>query len=239
MPRPLVVSSARSPRKYRSCYVKQLGACGVCHTHPFCDLEEVGMAANQAIVDAIVDALPSLSKKWSTPLLIGVFGLPATGKTELTRWLASHYPLIALSTDALRLRYRLASGPATHEVLYNVAARLLPLHTGIVFDGIHMGRIHRRQMGQFAEHYGGQSLLVHTVASPDVIAARLEARRKDEQKTISEEKFVISHEHFIRIARMLEEPLPEEGVWRIDTAQEDTDAVTAPLQQRLMDLLVR
>lgn len=197
------------------------------------------MEREQAIVEVILDTVPPLTRRWSIPLLIGIFGLPGTGKTELTRWLASHYPLIALSTDVLRLRCRLASGPATHEVMYNVAARLLPLNTGIVFDGIHMGRSHRRRLRWFAEHYGGQGLLIQTVASPIVIAARLEARRRDEQKTINEEKFVISQEHFIRISGMLEEASPEEGVWRIDTSQGDIETVAAPLQQRLVDFLVR
>ncbi len=146
------------------------------------------MAVNHAIVDAIAGALPALSDQWSKPFLIGILGLPGTGKTEVTRWWSLHYPLVVLPTDALRLRYQLRSGPATHEVMYGVAAKLLPLNTGLIFDGMHMGRIDRTQLRQFAEHHGGQTLLVHTVASPEVIAARLEARRKDEQKTISEGK---------------------------------------------------
>jgi len=114
------------------------------------------MAVSHAIVDAIAGALPALSDQWSKPFLIGIFGLPGTGKTELARWLSLPYPLIVLSTDALRLHYQLGSGPATHEVMYGVAAKLLPRNTGLIFDGMHMGRINRTQLRRFAEHYGGQ-----------------------------------------------------------------------------------
>jgi len=232
-------SSAHSPHRHTSGCVNSERVRVASATRTLFIIWKGDMAADHTVVDAIVDASSALSERWSTPLLIGIFGLPGTEKTEVTRWLSLHYPLIVLSTDALRLHYQLASGPATHEAIYDVAAKLLPLNTGIVFDGMHMGRIHRTQLRQFAEHHGGQSLLLHTVAAPEVIAARLAARRDNEQETIAEGKSVISDSHFIRISRMLEEPLPEEGIWQIDTSEEHTEAITAPLQQWLAAFLVR
>jgi tRNA A37 N6-isopentenylltransferase MiaA len=59
-------------------------------------------------------ALPLPS--WREPLLITITGLPCTGKTEIARHLAAHFPLVMLSTDAIRLTYGLPSGPSAHAV---------------------------------------------------------------------------------------------------------------------------
>jgi hypothetical protein len=56
--------------------------------------------ARQVLAD-----LPLPAAQWPWLVLIGIFGLPCTDKTEITRFLAARYPLIALSTDAIRLRY--------------------------------------------------------------------------------------------------------------------------------------
>ncbi len=175
--------------------------------------------------------------QWRIPVLIGVFGLPGTGKTETTAWLATRYPLVVLSTDALRLRHHLPSGPATIDVMYEVAARLLPQRVAIVFDGIHMRRSDRVRLRQFAEEHRADWAFIHTIAEPAVIERRLEARRRDADHTRAEGKFVITPDHFTRIASWLEVPVGEERVWQIDTSADRSEVQPNTLAQWLSDRL--
>lgn len=179
------------------------------------------------IVRDILKQLDTPFVAWRVPVLIGVFGLPGTGKTEITRWLAARYPLIALSTDAIRLRYQLPSGPATLDVMYEVAAELWPRNAGIIFDGIHMRRDDRARLQAFAEQHHAHSGLIYTTAEPKIIEERLVARQNNMKQTVAEGKFVITPSHFARIASWLDVPEAEEAVWQIDTsAGRFTDQLT-------------
>lgn len=83
-------------------------------------------SARSAVVASLLADLIIPIPRWQAPVLIGVFGLPGTGKTHVARRLADRYPLALLTTDVIRQRYGLASGPATHAVMYELAATLLP-----------------------------------------------------------------------------------------------------------------
>lgn len=65
-------------------------------------------------------------QRWVQPVLIGLFGVPGTGKTAVADHLVQHHPLLILSTDALRLRYGLESGLLTRQVMDLLALQLLP-----------------------------------------------------------------------------------------------------------------
>lgn len=172
----------------------------------------------QAIINSINETHAAAYGQWRVPVLIGVFGLPGTGKTETTHSLATRYPLLALSTDAIRLRYQLASGPVTIDVMYAVAAALLPRNAGIIFDGIHMRRVDRLRLRQFAADSHADCAFIHTIANSAVIEERLEERRRNTEQTRAEGKFVIAPDHFARIASWLEAPTDEEGIWQVDTS---------------------
>jgi len=166
---------------------------------------------------------------WRTPLLIGIFGLPGSGKTAVTHWLAARYPLIALSTDTMRLRYELPSGPATIDVMYKVAATLLPRRTGIIFDGIHMRQSDRARLQAFAASHSAHSALLYITADSGVIDERIATRQDNPEQTRAEGKFVITRQHFERIASWLEVPAGEEAVWQIDTTDDQIGKLLAGL----------
>jgi predicted kinase len=175
---------------------------------------------------------------WRQSVLIALFGLPCSGKTEITQYLASRLPLIALSTDEIRQHLGLPSGPATHAVMYEAASVLLPQKVGIVWDGIHSGRQNRVQMREFASHHDAYLELIYTVASPEVIRRRLDDRIRAPDKTATEGKFVITPEHFARIARYLEPPTPDEGVQVIDTTDGAIEDQIRPTLKRLEELVL-
>jgi len=175
-------------------------------------------------------------ERWPTPVLMSLLGLPATGKTALARSLAERHPLVVLSTDAIRLKYGLSSGLATHAVTYPVIGELLDQKIGVVWDGVHFKKDDRRRVRQFADEHGARFVLVVTTTNPAVIAQRLQEREHSPEQTVAQGKFVITPEHFARIARWLEPAEPNEEPWIIDTSRgEDPDQV-APLGQYLETL---
>lgn len=193
--------------------------------------------ADPAIVAAILDDLVPPVGRWREPVLIGVFGLPGTGKTEIAGYLAQRFPLVTLSTDALRLCYGLALGPATRVVMEAVVAALLPLRVAVLFDGIRLGRRDRLRVRQVADQHGAASAVLYTNARPEVIAARLAARQRDPARTAAEGKFLITREHFARIASYLDEPAADEQVWRLDTCDDAFDGQVTALERWLTALL--
>jgi len=66
-----------------------------------------------------------------------------------------------------------------------------------------------------------------------VIAARLRARQRDEQQTIADGKYVITPEHFARIASWLETPAVDEAMWRVDTSEGTLETQCAPFAKQL------
>lgn len=185
---------------------------------------ENGSAAR--LSSRVLASLRLPAERWRTPVLISLLGLPATGKTTLARSLAERHPLVVLSTDAIRLTYGLPSGPAAHAVTYPVIGKLLDQGIGVVWDGVHFKKEDRRRVRQFAEEHGARFVLVVTTAYSVVIAERLRERERDPAQVSAEGKFVITPEHFARIARWLEPAEPDEEPWAIDTSGgEDLDQV--------------
>jgi DNA-binding NarL/FixJ family response regulator len=58
---------------------------------------------------------------WSTPVLVGIFGLPGTGKTTVADYLRNNHPLSHFSTDEIRIRYGLESGTEALKTMQEAA----------------------------------------------------------------------------------------------------------------------
>jgi len=176
---------------------------------------------------------------WPQPILIGIFGLPCSGKTELAAWLGARFPFVVLSTDAIRLTYGLPSGPATHEVMYAIADELLPHNLGLIFDGIHASRSDRERLREFAAKHHATSDLIYTTANLSIIHKRLEERANDPDATRAQMKYVITPEHFARIASYLELPDNSEMLWYVDTSSDSIAEQLTPLTSRLNKAIAR
>jgi hypothetical protein len=65
------------------------------------------------LANTIISDLKIPKMRWKTPVIIGIFGVPCAGKTQVAHYLTDHHPLLRLTTDELRLRYGFDSGPDT------------------------------------------------------------------------------------------------------------------------------
>jgi len=173
------------------------------------------------IATHILAHLPIPSRRWAQPVLLGIFGVPGAGKTEIARYLQQRHPLLILSTDALRLQYGLTSGLVTRQVMDHLARALLPQRIGIVFDGIHLSHTDRQAVQQLAHCSQAASWLLYVTADSSVIDQRLQMRMRRAEQTTTEGKFVITPEHFRRIVSYLEPPTPDEAVITVDTSCND------------------
>lgn len=170
---------------------------------------------------------------WRRPVLVAIMGLPGTGKTHVAHDLARRYPLVLMSTDSIRLSRGLRSGPETLKQMCLEATSIWRDGGSVIFDGIHLGRANRDALRALAREQGIEWLLIYTIAAPTVVKDRLHQRELQPETTVAEGKFVITPEHFLRIASYLEEPEPDEEVWRVDTSGGDIAAQLAGVERRL------
>jgi predicted kinase len=177
------------------------------------------------------------TQRWVKPVLVGIFGVPGAGKTEVACSLSRRLPLLNLSTDALRLQYGFESGLVTRAVMDRLAIQLLPERVGIIFDGIHLGRKDRRAVVQVAQDCQAEAFLLYVVADPTVIEQRLQTRIEQPARIAAERKFVITPEHFGRIVSYLEPPTDDEAVITIDTSHGDIAAQLDPVEHYLNQYL--
>ena len=189
------------------------------------------------IVARLLADLPAQEVRWSRSALIAIMGLPGAGKTEIANYLAERYPLVKLSTDYIRLKYGLASGPATHEVMYGVAGKLLAEKASLVLDGIHLGRHNRDQARTVANEYKAYAAIIYATASREIIEERLQQRLRQSQRTANDGKYVITPGHFAAIASYLEEPADDEEVFVVDTSHDAIDKQMSDLEHLLRHLL--
>jgi predicted kinase len=189
------------------------------------------------IVTGLLADLPTQQVRWSRPVLIGIMGLPGTGKTEIANYLAERHPLVKLSTDSIRLKYGLASGPATHDVMYQVAGKLLPKKASLILDGIHLGKRDRDRVRRVADEYGAYAAIIYATASPDIIEERLQQRLQQSQQATDDKYVVITPEHFAVIASYLEAPSDDEELYVVDTSQGTIEGQLSGLERQLRQLL--
>jgi predicted kinase len=168
--------------------------------------------------EQILASIHTSVKPWQQPILIATFGLPGAGKTDISTVVGHQYPLAILSTDALRLTYGFPSGPATLEVMQQVAKHLLADNSSVVFDGIHMMKANRDELRAFGASCYALVRFIYVTANADTIAARLEERLKRPDEITKDGKFVITAAQFARIAQYLEVPLGETDVIHVDTS---------------------
>jgi predicted kinase len=170
-------------------------------------------------------------------VLVAIMGLPGAGKTEIASYLAGRYPFVKLSADSIRLEHGLASGPATHEIMYQLAWKLLPEKVGLILDGIHLGKRDRERVRRVADEHAAYAAIIYATASPAIIEERLRQRLRRPEQTTGESKYVITPGHFASIASYLEEPSDGEEVFVVDTSRDSIGRQLSGLERQLRQLL--
>jgi predicted kinase len=190
------------------------------------------------LASELIDALQLPTERWTSPVLIGLFGVPCNGKSEIACRLADCLPLVLLATDAIRLRHHLPSGPATHALMYEAATILLRQRIGIVWDGLHLGRADRDGFRYFAEEQRARCILIYATASDQIVQQRLGARLARPDETVAAGKFVITPEHFQGIVSYLEPPRVGEDVVIVDSSAGTIDQQLGALVANLQGFVV-
>jgi predicted kinase len=154
----------------------------------------------------LIDYLRIPEPRPRAPILIARFGRPGSRKSAVARLLVNRLPLALRSTDEIRQRFQLESGPATHEVMYEAAAIILQDRIGIVRDGIHLARRDRDRFRAFASEHRAHARIIYVTASDEAIRRRLSERLRTPAGDLPAGIFSITPEHFRRIASFLEPP---------------------------------
>lgn len=122
------------------------------------------------------------------PVLVGVSGLPGTGKSFLSRRLAERLPLAVLESDALRKG--LVPSPlhtaeesarlfrAVHELIDLLLEQCIP----VLLDATNLLAAHREHLYHIAERRKAKLILVQVKALPEVVRQRLAERASDTRR---------------------------------------------------------
>ncbi len=186
--------------------------------------------------DDILNELTIPPVRWKKPVLLGICGLPATGKTTVAEHLARLYPVVVLSTEAIRLKYDFASDPETLEVICAVADKLLARDRAVVIDGVYLNIAGRATTQALADKHEAFYRVIHTIATPALIEERLQARMDAPEATEKSGKFVITPEHFQRIKGSFQPPTRDEPALVVDTSDNEVANELEPLSERLYAL---
>lgn len=185
---------------------------------------------------ALISDLKIPNTAWKMPVVIAIFGLPCAGKTQVAQYLADRHPLLRLTTDVLRLKYGFASGPDTLAMMFQIADNLLPQKISIMFDGIHPRAQNRAEVRALANRHAAGSHIIFVTAEQGVITQRLQERLEQPEETVAAGKFIITPEHFDRLAGYLELPAETEtDVVTVDTTESKIEAQLSWLDARLAD----
>jgi hypothetical protein len=105
-----------------------------------------------------------------------------------------------------------------------------------MFDGIHPRVQNRGEIRALATRHAAGSHIIFVTAEQDVILQRLQERLEQPEETVAAGKFVITPEHFERLAGYLELPAETEtDVVTVDTTESKIEAQLSWLDARLAD----
>lgn len=119
------------------------------------------------------------------PRLLAVCGLPGSGKSTVSRILATRLGAVWLRTDVIRKElfpaptYSAAESARVYDRFFAQARRALQGGDSVVLDATFSQAAGREQARAVAEEWGCPFCLVHVVAPEHLIRRRLEERRND------------------------------------------------------------
>ncbi|MEE8358331.1 MAG: AAA family ATPase [Candidatus Hydrothermarchaeales archaeon] len=124
-------------------------------------------------------------------MLVLICGLPATGKSNLTRSLARKMKAQILNTDIVRKElfekpaYSDEEKELVYDVTFLIARYLLTNRRNVIIDGTFYKKRLRDRMREIARDVGTRFKIVECVCPEDVIRKRM-ARRAERKVTLSD-----------------------------------------------------
>jgi len=112
-------------------------------------------------------------------------GLPGTGKSYLARKLAQKEPFVILEADFVRKTlfpnptYSGEESAFVHQVVHALLARFLRRGVRVIYDATNLIEWQREFVYHLADRAGARLIIVHTVAPPQVVQARLDKRQQN------------------------------------------------------------
>jgi predicted kinase len=139
-------------------------------------------AAPSVSVERILDNLGSLPARSSTPVLVMTVGLPGSGKSTFSRYLAPRIDAVILESDVLRRLFfvtpthRPAESRLLFRNLHRAAYRLLRDGVSVIIDATNLKESDREPVYELADATGARLLVVNLTAPLSIIEARLDRR---------------------------------------------------------------
>ena len=130
-----------------------------------------------------------LSLTWQAPspegpaIALLMSGLPGTGKTCVSRWLAERLPAIVVGSDFVRKSiypcpaYTQDENEITHHICHAVMRELLAQGHSVIYDATNLVEAHRRLVYRLADDVGAQLLVIRTTAPEEEVRRRLWQRQ--------------------------------------------------------------
>ena len=141
--------------------------------------EGLELAANSETIEGTLGPLPAAR---SVPLLVGLSGLPGSGKSHFARRLLAAAPFVHLESDALRRRiferpaYTQAENLQLFRAVHWVAERLLARGVNTIVDATNLRESYRETLANLARRQGAELALVSLTAPEALLRERLQAR---------------------------------------------------------------
>ncbi len=154
-------------------------------------------------------------------MLIIMTGLPGTGKTSVSRELASELDAVVLGTDEIRktvleeTEYSNESRENVYEVMFRIGAMLLRGGHHVIMDGTFSRERLRKGARRTGRRERRKVFLIETVLPGDIVRDRIEARKKEDAD------FSDADEEVYEIIRREFEPVDQKR-FTIDTSAEET-----------------
>ncbi len=133
----------------------------------------------------LLENIGKLPEPAAKPFFIAVSGLPGTGKTYLCQRLSEKLPVVLLESDSLRKAlfphptYSFTESNYLFKTIHYLIKLLLSRGIPVVLDATNLSERNREYLYNIADHLGVKLVLVRVSAPPELVRARLEARRKD------------------------------------------------------------
>lgn len=147
--------------------------------------EPVSALSFQDAIRQVEERLPTASATTAYPVLVMLVGLPGTGKSYLARKLAQKEPFVILEADFVRKTlfpnptYSGEESAFVHQVVHALLARFLRRGVRVIYDATNLIEWQREFVYHLADRAGARLIIVHTVAPPEVVQARLDKRQQN------------------------------------------------------------